>query len=36
VFRAVGISVEAVAREILPRLTFIAPFLGDNPFQRKW
>jgi urease accessory protein len=36
VIRAAGISVEAVAREIFPALSFIAPFLGDNPFLRKW
>lgn len=36
VFRVVGVSVEAVAREIFPRLSFITSLLGDNPFQRKW
>jgi urease accessory protein len=36
VVRASGISVECVAREIFRRLEFIAPLLGDNPFQRKW
>jgi urease accessory protein len=36
ILRAAGISVEAVAREIFPRLSFIAPMLGDNPFHRKW
>jgi urease accessory protein len=36
ILRAAGVSVEAVAREIFPRLSFIAPLLGDNPFHRKW
>ena len=36
ILRAAGISVEAIAREIFPRLSFIAPMLGDNPFHRKW
>jgi urease accessory protein len=36
VIRIAGISVESVAREIFPRLSFIAPLLGDNPFHSKW
>jgi urease accessory protein len=36
VFRVVGISVEAAAHEIFPRLSFISELLGDNPFQRKF
>jgi urease accessory protein len=34
--RAMGASVEQVGRLIRERLEFLVPFLGDDPWRRKW
>ncbi len=36
VLRAIGTSVEQVGRLIRTRLDFLPPFLGDDPWTRKW
>jgi urease accessory protein len=36
VLRVAGEDVEAVSRELKQQLTFLAEFLGDDPWARKW
>jgi urease accessory protein len=36
VLRVAGEDVESVSRELKQHLTFLADFLGDNPWARKW
>jgi urease accessory protein len=36
VLRVAGEDVESVSREIKQRLNFLAEFLGDDPWARKW